>query len=73
MTSRSSGHKVQKLGEDFQRKGNLKVPAERLESQVDDAEEVEEKQDAEMCDWVEVHKKDILALDDGEHHNVQVN
>lgn len=69
LSSCSSDHKVKKLGDDFQRKGNLKVQAERLGSQVEDAEEMEDKWNAEMYEWIETHKKDVLALDDGEHHN----
>ena len=57
------------MGDDFQRKGNLKVQAEKLESEVEGAEEVEDKWDAEMREWIETHKKNVLSLDDGEHHN----
>lgn len=55
--------------EHLHEKDSLDDPAEGCESNVKDAEEVEEGElDSEMQEWIEMHKKDVLDLHDGEHH-----
>ena len=48
-------------GMQLQRKGSLEPKAEAIE-------EGEDKLDAEMFKWIEIHKADILGLCDGEVH-----
>ena len=42
------------------------------ESHLKNVEEGKDEWDAEMQEWIELYKKDVLALDDGEHHIISI-
>ena len=66
----SSGllREAKECGEHFQRKDNSKPQPEMQESHSENIEEGKDEWDAEMREWIELHKRDVLVLDNGEHH-----
>ena len=63
---------MKECGEHFQRKGNSKLQPEMRESHSENIEEGKDEWDAEMREWIELHKRDVLALDNGEHHIISI-
>ena len=70
----SSGQlrEAKECGEHFQRKGNSKLQPEIWASHSENTEEGKDEWDAEMQEWIELHKRDVLALDNGEHHIISI-
>lgn len=59
-------------GKHIQRKGNSELPPEMRESHSKNVEEGKDEWDAEIQEWIELYKRDVLALDDGEHHIISI-
>ena len=56
-------------GKHIQRKGNSELPPEMREPH---SNEGKDEWDAEMQEWIELYRRDVLALDDGEHHIISI-
>lgn len=70
----SSGllREAKECGKHFQRKGTSELLPEMRESHLKNVEEGKDEWDAEMQEWIELYKRDVLALDDGEHYIISI-